>query len=197
MNNIENIYKFADSLACETKLNEPMKKHTSFKIGGNAAVYIKVDSLSKLCKFVRECKLTDTKYFLLGNGSNILVDDNGTDCAVIKLDGDFKEIRMIDSETVYCGAGATLAALCKFALNNSLSRLEFAWGIPGSAGGAAFMNAGAYKSDMGYVVTEVKVLTPAFNIITLENKEMNFHYRSSFLQKHPDFLLLSLSDLFR
>ena len=100
MNNIENIYKFADSLACETKLNEPMKKHTSFKIGGNAAVYIKVDSLSKLCKFVRECKLTDTKYFLLGNGSNILVDDNGMDCAVIKLDGDFKEIRMIDSETV-------------------------------------------------------------------------------------------------
>ena len=94
MNNIENIYKFADSLACETKLNEPMKKHTSFKIGGNAAVYIKVDSLSKLCKFVRECKLTDTKYFLLGNGSNILVDDNGMDCAVIKLDGDFKEIRM-------------------------------------------------------------------------------------------------------
>lgn len=127
MNNIENMYKFADSLACETKLNEPMKKHTSFKIGGNAAVYIKVDSLSKLCKFVRECKLTDTKYFLLGNGSNILVDDNGMDCAVIKLDGDFKEIRMIDSETVYCGAGATLAALCKFALNNSLSGLEFAW----------------------------------------------------------------------
>ena len=76
MNNIENIYKFADSLACETKLNEPMKKHTSFKIGGNAAVYIKVDSLSKLCKFVRECKLTDTKYFLLGNGSNIQRDKN-------------------------------------------------------------------------------------------------------------------------
>ena len=131
MNNIENIYKFADSLACETKLNEPMKKHTSFKIGGNAAVYIKVDSLSKLCKFVRECKLTDTKYFLLGNGSNILVDDNGMDCAVIKLDGDFKEIRMIDSETVYCGAGATLAALCKFALNNSLSGLEFGVGNSG------------------------------------------------------------------
>jgi UDP-N-acetylenolpyruvoylglucosamine reductase len=62
------------------------------------------------------------------------------DCAVIKLDGDFKEIRMIDSETVYCGAGATLAALCKFALNNSLSGLEFAWGIPGTVGGAVFMN---------------------------------------------------------
>ena len=179
MNNIENIYKFADSLACETKLNEPMKKHTSFKIGGNAAVYIKVDSLSKLCKFVRECKLTDTKYFLLGNGSNILVDDNGMDCAVIKLDGDFKEIRMIDSETVYCGAGATLAALCKFALNNSLSGLEFAWGIPGSVGGAAFMNAGAIgridkeNLEFGYRTSAYRKNNCIITGITLKLKSDN------------------------
>ena len=179
MNNIENIYKFADSLACETKLNEPMKKHTSFKIGGNAAVYIKVDSLSKLCKFVRECKLTDTKYFLLGNGSNILVDDNGMDCAVIKLDGDFKEIRMIDSETVYCGAGATLAALCKFALNNSLSGLEFAWGIPGSVGGAAFMNAGAYGGEMKDVLYKCEHIDKNGDRGFLENDNLKLSYRHS------------------
>ena len=179
MNNIENIYKFADSLACETKLDEPMKKHTSFKIGGNAAVYIKVDSLSKLCKFVRECKLTDTKYFLLGNGSNILVDDNGMDCAVIKLDGDFKEIRMIDSETVYCGAGATLAALCKFALNNSLSGLEFAWGIPGSVGGAAFMNAGAYGGEMKDVLYKCEHIDKNGDIGFLEYDDLKLSYRHS------------------
>ena len=184
MNNIENIYKFADSLACETKLNEPMKKHTSFKIGGNAAVYIKVDSLSKLCKFVRECKLTDTKYFLLGNGSNILVDDNGMDCAVIKLDGDFKEIRMIDSETVYCGAGATLAALCKFALNNSLSGLEFAWGIPGSVGGAAFMNAGAYGGEMKDVVVSVNHITDDGAIGRIDKENLEFGYRTSAYRKN-------------
>lgn len=184
MNNIENIYKFADSLACETKLNEPMKKHTSFKIGGNAAVYIKVDSLSKLCKLVRECKITDTKYFLLGNGSNILVDDNGMDCAVIKLDGDFKEIRMIDSETVYCGAGATLAALCKFALNNSLSGLEFAWGIPGSVGGAAFMNAGAYGGEMKDVVVSVNHITDDGAIGRIDKENLEFGYRTSAYRKN-------------
>ena len=73
-----------------------------------------------------------------------------------------------------------------------LAGLEFASGIPGTVGGAVFMNAGAYKSDMGYVVQEVKVLTPDYKIITLENKEMNFHYRSSFLQAHPDYICLEV-----
>lgn len=116
---------------------------------------------------------------MLGNGSNILVDDNGMDCAVIKLDGDFKEIRMIDSETVYCGAGATLAALCKFALNNSLSGLEFAWGIPGSVGGAAFMNAGAYGGEMKDVVVSVNHITDDGAIGRIDKENLEFGYRTS------------------
>ena len=106
------------------------------------------------------------------------------DCAVIKLDGDFKEIRMIDSETVYCGAGATLAALCKFALNNSLSGLEFAWGIPGTVGGAVFMNAGAYGGEMKDVVYSVSHITNSGDIGRIEAENLEFGYRTSVYRKN-------------
>ena len=88
------------------------------------------------------------------------------------------------------GAGYSLMKLSRIALKNSLTGLEFASGIPGTVGGAIFMNAGAYKSDMGYIVKTVKVLTPDFKVVEFENKELNFHYRSSFLKKHPDFICL-------
>lgn len=184
MSNIDKIYNLATSLGCDTKLNEPMKKHTSFKIGGNVAVYIKVSNLSRLGTIIKECKLTDTKFFLLGNGSNILVDDNGMDCVVIKLEDDFKEIFMPDSETVYCGAGATLASLCKFALNNGLSGLEFAWGIPGTVGGAVFMNAGAYGGEMKDVVVSVNHITADGTIGRIDKDDLNFGYRTSAYRKN-------------
>lgn len=184
MSNIDKIYNLAMGLGCDTKLNEPMKKHTSFKIGGNAAVYIKVSNLSRLGTIIKECKLTDTKFFLLGNGSNILVDDNGMDCVVIKLEDDFKEIFMPDSETVYCGAGATLASLCKFALNNGLSGLEFAWGIPGTVGGAVFMNAGAYGGEMKDVVVSVNHITADGTIGRIDKDDLNFGYRTSAYRKN-------------
>ncbi len=184
MSNIDKIYKLAAELGCEVKLNEPMKKHTSFKIGGDAAVYIKAGNLCRLSVIVEECKKTDTKFFLLGNGSNILVDDSGMDCVVIRLDGDFKEIFMLDSETVYCGAGASLASLCKFALNNGLSGLEFAWGIPGTVGGAVFMNAGAYGGEMSKVVVCVNHIDSEGAIGRIDGDELNFGYRTSVYRKN-------------
>lgn len=184
MSNIDKIYKLATDLNCEVRLDEPMKKHTSFKIGGNAALYIKVGSLSELTSIVKECKQTDTKYFLLGNGSNILVDDKGMDCVVIKLDNDFKEIFMTDSKTVYCGAGATLAALCKFALNNGLSGLEFAWGIPGTVGGAVFMNAGAYGGEIRDVAVSVNHITSDGVIGRIDADQLDFGYRTSVYRKN-------------
>lgn len=184
MSNIDKIYRLANDLGCEARINEPMKKHTSFKIGGTAALYIKVGNLSRLGTVIRECKLTDTKFFLLGNGSNILVDDNGMDCVVIKLEDDFKEIFMPDSNTVYCGAGATLASLCKFALNNSLTGLEFAWGIPGTVGGAVFMNAGAYGGEMRDVVVSVNHITPDGTIGRIDKDDLDFGYRTSAYRKN-------------
>ncbi|MBQ1239099.1 MAG: FAD-binding protein, partial [Ruminococcus sp.] len=152
MDKTDIIFNLAEILGCEARKYEPLSKHTTFKIGGVADTYVKVTSLSKLSTILKECRESDIDYMIIGNGSNILASDDGYRGVVIRLDGDFRKIALVDDDTVYCGAGATLAALCKFALNNGLSGLEFAWGIPGSVGGAVFMNAGAYGGEMKDVV---------------------------------------------
>ena len=109
---------------------------------------------------MRYLKENSVRYFVIGRGSNILADDNGFDGIVFKLDGDFKQISMIDENTIKCGTGTTLAKLCKFALEHNLSGLEFAWGIPGSVGGAAYMNAGAYGGEMKNVLESSAYISP-------------------------------------
>ena len=116
---------------------------------------------------------------ILGNGSNLLVSDDGIRGVVIRLDGDFRKITLLDDTTIFCGAGATLAYLCKFALNCGLSGLEFAWGIPGTVGGAVFMNAGAYDGEMKDVVHSVSHISPSGEIGRTEKDDLNFGYRTS------------------
>ena len=184
MSNTDTIYNLAKILGCDARIDEPMRKHTTFRIGGNAKAYIKVSNLSRLSTILQECKASEIPYFLLGNGSNILVSDEGMDCAVIKLDGDFKEISLIDDETIFCGAGASLAYLCKFACASGLSGLEFAWGIPGTVGGAVFMNAGAYGGEMKNVVYSVSHISSSGEIGRLEKNELDFGYRTSAYRKN-------------
>ena len=179
MNKSEIIFNLAEILGCEARRNEPMSKHTSFKIGGNADVYIKVNNLSKLSTILKECQASDVDYMILGNGSNLLVSDDGIRGVVIRLDGDFRKITLLDDTTIFCGAGATLAYLCKFALNCGLSGLEFAWGIPGTVGGAVFMNAGAYDGEMKDVVHSVSHISPSGEIGRTEKENLNFGYRTS------------------
>ena len=179
MNKSEIIFNLAEILGCEARRNEPMSKHTSFKIGGNADVYIKVNNLSKLSAILKECQASDVDYMILGNGSNLLVSDDGIRGVVIRLDGDFRKITLLDDTTIFCGAGATLAYLCKFALNCGLSGLEFAWGIPGTVGGAVFMNAGAYDGEMKDVVHSVSHISPSGEIGRTEKENLNFGYRTS------------------
>ena len=179
MNKSETIFNLAEILGCESRKYEPMSKHTSFKIGGNADVYIKVNNLSKLSTILKECQASDVDYMILGNGSNLLVSDEGIRGAVIRLDGDFRKITLLDDTTIFCGAGATLAYLCKFALNCGLSGLEFAWGIPGTVGGAVFMNAGAYDGEMKDVVHSVSHISPSGEIGRTEKENLNFGYRTS------------------
>lgn len=179
MNKSETIFNLAEILGCKARKYEPMSKHTSFKIGGNADVYIKVNNLSKLSTILKECQASDVDYMILGNGSNLLVSDEGIRGAVIRLDGDFRKITLLDDTTIFCGAGATLAYLCKFALNCGLSGLEFAWGIPGTVGGAVFMNAGAYDGEMKDVVHSVSHISPSGEIGRTEKENMNFGYRTS------------------
>ena len=165
-----------------------LKKFTTDKLGGKArgVIYPKyTEKLVKLMKFIRSKNI---KYKMLGNGSNLIFSDDLFDGILIKLT-EFDNIEIINNK-IKVGAGYSLMKLSRVALKNSLTGLEFAAGIPGTVGGAIFMNAGAYKSDMGYVVQSVKVLTKDFKIVELENKEMNFHYRTSFLQKHPDYICL-------
>lgn len=173
------IYNLAKVLDCDARRDEPMSRHTTFKIGGNACTYIKVGTLSKLSAILKECKNSDIDYMIIGNGSNLLIDDNGIDKVVIRLDGELRNIALIDETTIYCGAGASLAALCKFALKNGLSGLEFAWGIPGSVGGAVFMNAGAYGGEMKDVVYSVSHITKAGEIGRTEKDDLQFGYRNS------------------
>lgn len=179
MNKSETIFNLAEILGCEARKYEPMSKHTSFKIGGNADVYIKVNNLSKLSTILKECQASDVDYMILGNGSNLLVSDDGIRGVVIRLDGDFRKITLLDDTTIFCGAGATLAYLCKFALNCGLSGLEFAWGIPGTVGGAVFMNAGAYDGEMKDVVHSVSHISPSGEIGRTEKENLNFGYRTS------------------
>lgn len=179
MNKSDIIFNLAEILGCEARKNEPMSKHTSFKIGGNADAYIKVNNLSKLSAILKECQDSDVDYMILGNGSNLLVSDEGIRGAVIRLDGDFRKITLVDDTTIFCGAGATLAYLCKFALNCGLTGLEFAWGIPGTVGGAVFMNAGAYDGEMKDVVHSVSHISPSGEIGRTEKDDLDFGYRTS------------------
>lgn len=165
-----------------------ISKYTTYKVGGlvRAIIYPKnIDKLVILCRLIKKYKI---KYKVLGNGSNVLFSDKTYEGVLIKLD-EFNKIEFFGNKII-CGAGASLIKVSKEAIKKSLAGLEFASGIPGTIGGAIYMNAGAYKSDMGYITRSVKVLTEDLKIITLTNEEMDFHYRSSFLQKHPNYICL-------
>lgn len=167
--------------------NEPMSKHSTFKVGGNVTIaYPKnIEKLIVLIKFLKENKIN---YKVLGNGSNIIFKDEVYDGIIINLK-EFKDLS-IDGTVIKVGSGFNLIQLAYKASNLGLTGLEFATGIPGTVGGAVYMNAGAYKSDMGYIVSEVRVLTPDLKIKTLYNKDMNFHYRTSFIKENPDYICL-------
>ena len=173
------IYNLAEILGCEARKDEPLSRHTTFKIGGNADTYVKVTSASKLSAILKECKESDVDYLIIGNGSNLLASDDGYRGVIIRLDGEFRKIALVDEDTIYCGAGASLAALCKFAQSSGLSGLEFAWGIPGTVGGAVFMNAGAYGGEMKDVVYSVNHITPDGETGRTEKEDLAFGYRTS------------------
>ena len=162
------------------KTDEPMSLHTSFKTGGKASCFIDIDSLETLGKVLKICKEADADVFILGKGSNLLVSDDGiNDRVVLHISTDFAGMKIIDETTVEVEAGASLASLCKFALANSLTGLEFAYGIPGSCGGAAYMNAGAYGGEMKDVVVRVNHIDKNGNAGSFCGEELKFGYRKS------------------
>lgn len=156
-----------------------MSRHTTFKIGGNAGLVVYPESEKQISEIVKACKASGIRLLAVGNGSNLLVDDKGIDACVMILDEHFSEIRLVDEETVFAAAGAMLIKLCRFAYKNGLSGLEFAYGIPGSCGGAAFMNAGAYGGEMKDVLYKCSHIDSDGNTGYLENDDLKLSYRHS------------------
>lgn len=142
------IIELCNKLNCTYAENEPMSKHTTFKIGGNARLVVYPESEEQISRLVKTANEENIRFLTIGNGSNLLVDDDGIDACVMILDDHIGEIRLIDDETIFVSAGTLLIKVCRFAYEHALSGLEFAYGIPGSCGGAAFMNAGAYGGEM-------------------------------------------------
>ena len=170
---------FAEKLGATVEFNAPMKKYTSFKCGGNASILITPDSSDSLQKIISYCYTKNVKPLMIGNGSNLLVTDNGIDNVVIKIGSKMSKIELIDDTTIFCEAGASLKSLCMFALENSLSGLEFAYGIPGTLGGAVYMNAGAYGGEMKDVLFSCKHIDADGNIGELSQDELDVRYRGS------------------
>ena len=187
MNNLINIL---DDNNISYALDEPMSAHTTFKIGGAADILITVRSIGELQTAVAACKAEAIPFMLLGNGSNLLVSDDGIEGAAIVLDGDFKEIT-VDGCTIIAGAGAKLSRLCTAALEHGLSGLEFAYGIPGSVGGAMYMNAGAYGGEMKDVALSVTALTPEGVLKEVKASDLQLGYRTSVFKTNGDIILYS------
>lgn len=160
------------------KIDEPMKNHTSFKIGGPADIYVAPQTIQQLVSVVGVCKKYQVPYFILGNGSNLLVKDGGYRGVMIHL---FKNMNAItiEKEEVYAQAGALLVKVANTCLDASLAGFEFAHGIPGTIGGAVYMNAGAYGGEMKHVLISADVIDSDGQLITLSNEELELGYRTS------------------
>lgn len=173
----------------EIKQNEPMSRHTSFKIGGNADLYIIPHDMDALIETVRILKENETKRYFLGNATNVLFDDAGFRGAVVSL-GNICAIKVIENRII-AEAGASLNLVCKTARDKELSGLEFAYGIPGSIGGAVFMNAGAYGGEMSQVVAQSTYFSlDDMTVHTIPLTAHEYGYRES-VYRHNNWLVLS------
>ncbi|MCC5912580.1 MAG: UDP-N-acetylmuramate dehydrogenase [Clostridiaceae bacterium] len=161
-------------------MDELMKNHTSFKIGGPADLLLKPQSVEEIQRAIQICKKEDVPYFIIGNGSNLLVRDKGMRCVVIKLADNFSHFT-IEGTTVKAQCGILLSTLSKKILAKSLKGFEFASGIPGTLGGAITMNAGAYGGEMKDVVTKATVLDDEGEVVELTLEELQLDYRTSII----------------
>lgn len=178
--NYTDIEKYVENL--NVKYNEPMKNHTTLKVGGIADVLILPKTQQEVINTLKFAKENNILVTVIGNGSKLLVKDSGIRGIVIKFSSGYSSA-VCDKEYVTVTAGYTLPRLAIFAKNNSLSGLEFAAGIPGNVGGAVYMNAGAYGSEMSNVIEEVTYIDENLEVKTISNKECEFGYRTSFFKK--------------
>jgi UDP-N-acetylmuramate dehydrogenase len=176
---LKDLVRFLENSNIKYLENEPMSNHTTFKIGGNAAVVVLPKSENEIASVIKECNRLGIRYMTVGNGSNLLVSDDGIDACVILLGKDFSDVTLIGDDTIFAQAGASLTKVCRTALENSLTGLEFAYGIPGSCGGGAFMNAGAYGGELKDVLVKCDHIDQNGEKGTLCGDGLKLSYRHS------------------
>lgn len=180
------MYEHIRTIVPEKRLffHEPMSRHTTFRVGGEAECIVVVETQEELSQIISYLGKLEQDYFVLGNGSNLLVGDKGYRGVIVKLGPRLGAIR-VDGNHIAVGAGASLSHTAVAAMESGLSGLEFAAGIPGSIGGAIVMNAGAYGGEMKQVVQMVRVMDKEGEILTLDNDTMEFGYRTSIIRDRP------------
>ena len=176
------------------KTGEPMKWHTTFRTGGPAAYFATPSCTEELSAIIKLCRQENMPYYILGNGSNLLISDKGYDGVMISMGEGFSQIWNEGSQ-IRAGAGALLSRIARQALALSLTGFEFAAGIPGTLGGAVVMNAGAYGGEMKQVLVSAQVLTKEGEIRTVPAEELELGYRTSSIQKEEQIVLSALLKL--
>ncbi|MDR1018467.1 MAG: UDP-N-acetylmuramate dehydrogenase [Lachnospiraceae bacterium] len=184
MNNeiIEDLEKIIDK--SKIKINEPMKLHTTFQVGGPASFFISPTANEEVRNLVSFLKDEKIPFYIIGNGSNLLVSDKGYDGVIIEIGEAFSEITLKEDGVIFAGAGASLKDISEFACENNLAGFEFASGIPGSLGGATVMNAGAYDGEMKDVLDSVLVLDDKNEIRWISHDNLELGYRTSVISKN-------------
>ena len=187
---MEDFIKFLQDNKIPYKENESLKNYCTYKIGEKTRFVVEPKDIKSLVKLIEYVKENNIKHMIIGYGSNLIFPDTNYDGVIIRL-VNMSEIEYIAENLIKAGAGISLQKLAMTLSSKGYTGIEFATAIPGTLGGAVYMNAGAYKSDMGYIISHVEVLTPDLKIITLANKELNFHYRTSFFQTNPGYIILN------
>lgn len=162
--------------------DEPMKKHTTFRVGGNADYFVMPQNASEIKAIIELCKEKEIPYYILGNGSNLLVSDAGYRGVIIQIYKEMNNMEVI-GEIIKVQAGALLSRVGTIALENELTGFEFAAGIPGTVGGAVVMNAGAYGGEMKDIIVNATVLTQDGEVVTINKEELELGYRTSVIAK--------------
>ena len=151
-NILSDIITLSEKLGCCTLVNEPLSKHTTFKVGGNCPLAVFASSDESIKSIIKYCTTNGVKLLVIGNGSNLLVSDKGFDGVVLIIGKDYQSLTLVDDTTIEVKSGCLLSQLCMFALQNELTGLEFAYGIPGTVGGAVYMNARCYDRSVSDVL---------------------------------------------
>ncbi|MDY2699217.1 MAG: UDP-N-acetylmuramate dehydrogenase [Suilimivivens sp.] len=190
------IYEFINAHVPEEDilLNEPMSKHTTFRVGGEASCFVRISEAGQLAALMPYLREVEVPYFILGNGSNLLVGDKGYNGVILQIGSKMNGIHVEDTH-IRAGAGVLLSQLAKCAQENGLTGLEFASGIPGTLGGSVVMNAGAYGGEMKQVIELVKVMNENGEILEIRGEEMEFGYRTSIIKDRPFIVLEAILNL--